>query len=130
MQKILILLIFLNLLIIPKAFAEKFNLWCFAEVGGTMIFKFDLDNNKVDQFTIDKSSNDNIVKWVSLVDTDRSIIFKAYFVEANLKNNITKMYIDENFDISKEGVLKAMNQNNLFKFLSKNLPVLKLDCER
>ena len=130
MQKILILLIFLNLLIIPKAFAEKFNLWCFAEEGGTMIFKFDLDNNKVDQFTIDKSSNDNIVKWVSLVDTDRSIIFKAYFVEANLKNNITKMYIDENFDISKEGVLKAMNQNNLFKFLPKNLPVLKLDCER
>ena len=80
MQKLLAISIFLSVIIMPKALAEKFNLWCFAPEGGTMIFKFDLDNNKVEQFDIDKSSTENLIRWVSLVDTDSSIIFKAYFV--------------------------------------------------
>tara|TARA_S200000501_G_scaffold136510_1_gene129075 strand:+ start:555 stop:947 length:393 start_codon:yes stop_codon:yes gene_type:complete len=130
MQKLLAISIFLSVIIMPKALAEKFNLWCFAPEGGTMIFKFDLDNNKVDQFDIDKSSTENLIRWVSLVDTDSSIIFKAYFVEANLSQNKTKMYIVKNFNIMEPGVMKALNGNNLFKFLPNETEILNLTCER
>ena len=130
MQKLLAISIFLSVIIMPKALAEKFNLWCFAPEGGTMIFKFDLDNNKVDQFDIDKSSTENLIRWVSLVDTDSSIIFKAYFVEANLSQNKTKMYIVKNFNIMEPGVMKALNGNNLFKFLPKETEILNLTCDR
>lgn len=130
MQKLLAISIFLSVIIMPKALAEKFNLWCFAPEGGTMIFKFDLDNNKVDQFDIDKSSTENLIRWVSLVDTDSSIIFKAYFVEANLSQNKTKIYIVKNFNIMEPGVMKALNGNNLFKFLPNETEILNLTCER
>ena len=130
MQKLLAISIFLSVIIMPKALAEKFNLWCFALEGGTMIFKFDLDNNKVDQFDIDKSSTENLIRWVSLVDTDSSIIFKAYFAEANLSQNKTKMYIVKNFNIMEPGVMKALNGNNLFKFLPKETEILNLTCDR
>ena len=130
MQKLLAIFVFLSVVIIPKALAEKFDLWCFAQEGGTMIFKFDLDNNKVDQFDIDKSSTENLIRWVSLVDTDSSIIFKAYFVEANLSQNKTKMYIVKNFNIMEPGVMKALNGNNLFKFLPNETEILNLTCER
>ena len=130
MQKLLAISIFLSVIIMPKALAEKFNLWCFAPEGGTMIFKFDLDNNKVDQFDIDKSSTENLIRWVSLVDTDSSIIFKAYFVEANLSQNKTKIYIVKNFNIMEPGVMKALNGNNLFKFLPKETEILNLTCDR
>mgnify|MGYP001288938533 FL=1 len=130
MQKLLAIFVFLSVIIIPKALAEKFDLWCFAQEGGTMIFKFDLDNNKVDQFDIDKSSTENLIRWVSLVDTDSSIIFKAYFVEANLSQNKTKMYIVKNFNIMEPGVMKALNGNNLFKFLPNETEILNLTCER
>ena len=130
MQKLLAIFVFLSVVIIPKALAEKFDLWCFAQEGGTMIFKFDLDNNKVDQFDIDKSSTENLIRWVSLVDTDSSIIFKAYFVEANLSQNKTKMYIVKNFNIMEPGVMKALNGNNLFKFLPKETEILNLTCDR
>ena len=130
MQKLLAISIFLSVIIKPKALAEKFNLWCFAPEGGTMIFKFDLDNNKVDQFDIDKSSTENLIRWVSLVDTDSSIIFKAYFVEANLSQNKTKIYIVKNFNIMEPGVMKALNGNNLFKFLPNETEILNLTCER
>ena len=130
MQKLLAISIFLSVIIMPKALAEKFNLWCFAPEGGTMIFKFDLDNNKVDQFDIDKSSTENLIRWVSLVDTDSSIIFKAYFAEANLSQNKTKMYIVKNFNIMEPGVMKALNGNNLFKFLPKETEILNLTCDR
>ena len=130
MQKLLAIFVFLSVIIIPKALAEKFDLWCFAQEGGTMIFKFDLDNNKVDQFDIDKSSTENLIRWVSLVDTDSSIIFKAYFVEANLSQNKTKIYIVKNFNIMEPGVMKALNGNNLFKFLPKETEILNLTCDR
>ena len=130
MQKLLAISIFLSVIIMPKALAEKFNLWCFAPEGGTMIFKFDLDNNKVDQFDIDKSSTENLIRWVSLVDTDSSIIFKAYFAEANLSQNKTKIYIVKNFNIMEPGVMKALNGNNLFKFLPNETEILNLTCER
>ena len=130
MQKLVAISIFLSVIIMPKALAEKFNLWCFAPEGGTMIFKFDLDNNKVDQFDIDKSSTENLIRWVSLVDTDSSIIFKAYFAEANLSQNKTKMYIVKNFNIMEPGVMKALNGNNLFKFLPKETEILNLTCDR
>lgn len=130
MQKLLAIFVFLSVVIIPKALAEKFDLWCFAQEGGTMIFKFDLDNKKVDQFDIDKSSTENLIRWVSLVDTDSSIIFKAYFVEANLSQNKTKMYIVKNFNIMEPGVMKALNGNNLFKFLPNETEILNLTCER
>ena len=130
MQKLLAIFVFLSVIIIPKALAEKFDLWCFAQEGGTMIFKFDLDNKKVDQFDIDKSSTENLIRWVSLVDTDSSIIFKAYFVEANLSQNKTKMYIVKNFNIMEPGVMKALNGNNLFKFLPNETEILNLTCER
>ena len=130
MQKLLAIFVFLSVIIMPKALAEKFDLWCFAQEGGTMIFKFDLDNKKVDQFDIDKSSTENLIRWVSLVDTDSSIIFKAYFVEANLSQNKTKMYIVKNFNIMEPGVMKALNGNNLFKFLPNETEILNLTCER
>ena len=130
MQKLLAISIFLSVIIMPKALAEKFNLWCFAPEGGTMIFKFDLDNNKVDQFDIDKSSTENLIRWVSLVDTNSSIIFKAYFAEANLSQNKTKIYIVKNFNIMEPGVMKALNGNNLFKFLPKETEILNLTCDR
>lgn len=130
MQKLLAIFVFLSVVIIPKALAEKFDLWCFAQEGGTMIFKFDLDNKKVDQFDIDKSSTENLIRWVSLVDTDSSIIFKAYFAEANLSQNKTKIYIVKNFNIMEPGVMKALNGNNLFKFLPKETEILNLTCDR
>ena len=130
MQKILALTIFLTLIFIPKSLAEKFDLWCFADEGGTMIFKFDLDNNKVDKFDIDKSSTENLIRWVSLVDTDSSIIFKAYFVEADLSQNKTKIHIVNKFNIMEPGVMKALNGNNLFKFLPKETEILNLTCDR
>ena len=59
-----------------------------------------------------------------------SAIFKAYFVEANLSQNKTKMYIVKNFNIMEPGVMKALNGNNLFKFLPKETEILNLTCDR
>ncbi len=130
MQKILAISIFLSLIIIPKSLAEKFDLRCIADEGGTMIFKFDLDSNKVDKFDIDKSSTKNLIRWVSLVDTDSSIIFKAFFVEADLSQNKTKIHIVNKFNIMEPGVMKALNGKNLFKFLPKETQILNLTCDR
>ena len=130
MQKILAISIFLSFIIIPKSLAEKFDLRCIADEGGTMIFKFDLDSNKVDKFDIDKSSTKNLIRWVSLVDTDSSIIFKAFFVEADLSQNKTKIHIVNKFNIMEPGVMKALNGKNLFKFLPKETEILNLTCDR